>query len=178
MPSIQQIPTGKVSATAKGLVVVDALGNFYTTPTPITLWQVVTLQSDDFTSAIATGSSALSWNCLSGESYIFKAFLKIKTAAATTGVRIGMAAPTGSTIAWKGVVPLTTSSEVMYYATARNQLVPSTGLPDATNTWYATLEGNVLCGGAGTINVAFSSEVAASQVNIVKGSSMIYLKVF
>ena len=109
--------------------------------------------------------------------YKFEAWISFYTAATTTGIQLAMGYPGGVgsvPIHGKITVPLTATTEQIAYFKAVNAglTTPSVSATGINNPFIAKIEGVIHTSAADALAVRFASEVAGSNVTIVKGSTL------
>jgi hypothetical protein len=140
-------------------------------PTTVKLTADLTAQTTT-TLADATG---LSFAAAANTYYHFKFVVVFRTAATTTGIQLSVAAPATPTVfSAKASIAIAAdgaSGEWQGWITASNDAVIGTGVQAANTDYVAIVEGTIRTGAtAGTVQLRYASEVAASAVTIRNGS--------
>jgi hypothetical protein len=129
---------------------------------------------------------ALALPMLANGVYQVEAGLSFQTAAATTGINVGVTGPTGSRVMVEITVPLTsTAAATQLRTTFPNAAVATntasvlgTGVTAASSTHTARVSGIIRNGTtAGFCQIQFASEVAASAVTLQVGSTLSLTKI-
>jgi hypothetical protein len=118
--------------------------------------------------------SGLSFALTSGTYYHFRFNLIFRTAATTTGIKLGLTWPTATTFSCEGQIPFAADGAGgawQGHITATTDSVRSTGVQAANTDYFAVLEGTILPSTGGTLQLKFASEVASSAATIRQGSS-------
>jgi hypothetical protein len=128
------------------------------------------------TSVTAANIAGFTFTPAANKSYLFEAKILAQTVITTTGIRIGYAAMTGDiTCAARLMVPSSSTGMIFANMTGKTaQLgVVGTGIVTAQ---FVTIEGVLVAGAAPTsaFHVTLASEVAASTVTVLAGSSFRY----
>lgn len=142
-------------------------------------WTYLRLTSDFTISTTAAGDiTGLAFTPAANQRYEFVARLMVRTAAAATGPRPGVAWATGMA---DGVVFIqqTSSATANVFANGNINaavLAPVGGLPNATQSWPALVEGMVIAGASpsGTVRLQLASESAGTIVTAIAGSFLKY----
>jgi len=138
-------------------------------------WTYAVLAADfPTTSATAVSVTGLAFTPSANLRYEFEAKLLTRTATATVGPRPGLAWPTGMTDGMADIEQ-TSSATANVFANGNINaalLTPVGGLPNATQSWPATIRGMVLAGASpsGVVQVRLASETAGTSVRIQAGS--------
>lgn len=138
-------------------------------------WTTLKLASDVVHSTVAAVDLAtLGFTPAANKTYEIRASLLVLAAAATTGVKLALAFPTGITGAYNIIIPVTaTTTQDLYGSTSGVLTATTAGL---TTLVKATLEATLIVATAGSGNVRpqLASEVAASAVTVKAGSWLQY----
>lgn len=146
-------------------------------------WTVVKLASPfATTSSTPVAVTGLKFTPAAGKTYIVYGGLLLRTATATVGPRPGLNWPSGLTR--QGAVmeaPSTATAQIARWwgPTTAGQNAADTGLPDATNDYYARFEGLVVAGASpsGDVQVTLASETAGTTVTAQAGSYLMFREI-
>lgn len=141
-------------------------------------WTYAVLATDKTASAAAAINIGLGFTPAANTKYEFVARLMVRTATATVGPRPGVAWASGLT---DGVVFIqqTSSATANVFANGNINaavLAPVGGLPNATQSFPALIEGMAVAGAnpSGSINIQLASETAGTNVIAKAGSFLKY----
>ena len=143
-------------------------------------WAYLTLSADfTTTSASAVDVTGLGFTPLANTKYEFEARLMLRTATATVNPRAGLAWPTGMTDGTAQIMESQAATGTPLFASGNPSaalLVAVGGLPNTTQSWPASIRGNVLSGASptGSLRVQLASETAGTTVRVVAGSFLRY----
>lgn len=142
-------------------------------------WTYVVLGSDFTISTTANNNvTGLAFAPGASSTYVVEGFFMLRTATTTTGARPGMSWPSGTTDGASRIVASNsaTASAFGNRGTGATFNAASTGLPNTTESWPATLWATVVTGGSpsGNVQVTLASETAAVNVTMRRGSWIRY----
>lgn len=126
------------------------------------------------TSSSLLGATGLSLNVNAGTYYKFKFVIVFATDATTTGIKLGLTAPTATVFSATANVATGSNDGANFHA--QGSITSSGGFfatssVDAANTGYiAIVEGIILPTASGTVQLTFGSGVNGSQVALKNGS--------
>jgi hypothetical protein len=129
------------------------------------------------TSTTLTNTTGLSFAVTSGTLYRFSARIIFRTAALTTGIRIGATTPAFTAYAANVSIPFAIdgSGGVFHGAlTTSGDSVVSSAVPAINTDYVATVEGVILPSANGTFQLQHATEVAASAATVRNGSNLTY----
>jgi hypothetical protein len=124
------------------------------------------------TSTTIAGITELGIAVGSGFQGSFRAAIIFQTAATTTGIRLGLVAPTMSYIAWNASIPTSISAFDFGAFHATTQVLQTAGIDAANTSYLAILEGNFKTSASGTFRIGLATEVGGSSVTVKTGSSL------
>lgn len=139
-------------------------------------WTHTTLAGDFSTSSgTAVNATGLSFTPGANKRYRFKAFLLMRTASTTVNPRVGLSWPTGFTDGAAIITVSQAATGTPLFASGNPNAALLTavgGLPNATQSWPATIEGTLITGSSpsGNVQVQLASESAGTSVTIKAGS--------
>jgi hypothetical protein len=113
--------------------------------------------------ADATG---LSFAVVAGQVYRFQFWVIFQSAALTTGIQLSVNAPASSALAYNVAIPISATAQVLGFRRAVNVASVGTGVDAITANLLATVEGIIAPTASGTLQLRYSSEIAASAVTI------------
>ena len=122
------------------------------------------------TLANATG---LSFAIVSGTYYHFKFYITFRSAATTTGIRLGLTFPAITRFASTANIPIAADGAGglwQGWITTSGDAVVGTGVQAINTDYLAIVEGNILPSADGTLQLQFATEVAGSAVTVRQGS--------
>lgn len=140
-------------------------------------WTLVTLGSNFVTSA-ATQQAVTSFNFTPAANtrYLIRGWFLLRTATATVGPRPGLTLPTGlSDISYRIFSP-NSATAVQTLNGNTNTFNASTGVPNTTTSWLASLECLLITGASpsGNFQITLQTETAATNVTMRAGSMFMY----
>lgn len=127
--------------------------------------------NDDANADTLASVTGLSAALVSGATYKFRAVIAYNSAATTTGARFTVNGPTATHLNYTYRNTLTATTEMFGYATAY-QIPAAAGATSLAAGNIAIVEGQVTPSADGTLQVQFASEVSASAVTVLAGSSL------
>lgn len=135
--------------------------------------------SADQTNNTTTLSSinGLSLAVVNGSYYKFKAVLIFRTAATTTGIRLGITCPAFTVFSAKAEIPMAADGvggDMQGYITSSGDSVLTTAVAAANTDFIAVINGVIKPSANGTLQLQFASEVALSNAVIRDGSYIEY----
>lgn len=119
----------------------------------------------------AVNVNTLTFNVESGNHYTYKVWLNYTTAATTTGIRLGVTAPSNEWHNTSTVLTLATTNSNLRIN--NNTMIINTGTPALTNN-VAFIEGEILATTNGSFKIQFASEVNGSAITLQPGSTLSY----
>lgn len=145
-------------------------------------WTHVILGSDFANSTTSNNAvTGLSFTPAANKRYLVELFLLVRTAAATTGPRPGIAWPSGLTdgASWIGAPNSNTAFASRIQGALTTQNAASTGLPTTTDSYLASGTAYFITGASpsGSFQVTLASEIAASAVTVRAGSFLRYREI-
>ena len=109
--------------------------------------------------------------------YVIDAWVMFQTAATTTGIRLTQSVPSGATVVANWATPLTATTATLAHQRAGDVGAPSASIDTANVNTLATGRLLVITGAtAGSLQIRFASEVAASNAVVKAGSSLTAIK--
>lgn len=145
-------------------------------------WTNVILGTDFSNSTTSNNAvTGLSFTPAANKRYLVELFLLLRTAAATTGPRPGIAWPSGLTdgASWIGAPNSNTAFASRIQGALTTQNAASTGLPTTTDSYLASGTAYFITGASpsGSFQVTLASEVGASAVTVRAGSFLRYREI-
>ena len=142
-------------------------------------WTNVILGSDFVSSSASnTNVTGLSFTPAASTTYLVEIHLLLRTAAAATGPRPGIAFPTGMTDsgAWMQAPNSVTASAQRWWGTTATANAASTGVPNTTSSWMAIGGALLIMGGSpsGDFQITIASETGGTNVTVKAGSFIRY----
>lgn len=142
-------------------------------------WTNVILGSDFVSSSTSNVNvTGLSFTPAASTTYLVEIHLLLRTAAAATGPRPGIAFPTGMTDfgAWLQAPNSATASAQRWFGPSTTANAASTGLGDTTNSWMAIGQAMLIMGGSpsGNFQITIASETGGTNVTVKAGSFIRY----
>ena len=125
------------------------------------------------TSTTLTNTTGLSFPVTSGVYYHFKFGVLFRSAATTTGLKLGMTFPAVTRFGATIMTPIAADGaggQFQGWITTSGDSVIGTGVQAANTDYFAIIEGMILASANGTLQVQHASEVASSGVTIRQGS--------
>lgn len=119
--------------------------------------------------------TGLSFAVTSGQVYRFRAVIPYTSAATTTGARFTLNGPAMTHISYTSRYPQTASTETFGYYTALQQPAAANASSLTTGN-VAVVEGFFKPSASGTAAIQFASEVGASAITALAGSTLEYLR--
>ncbi|MBK8336986.1 MAG: hypothetical protein IPL03_10515 [Sterolibacteriaceae bacterium] len=109
--------------------------------------------------------------------YVIDAWVMFQTAATTTGIRLTQSVPSGATVVANWATPLTATTATLAHQRAGDVGAASASIDTANVNTLATGRLLVITGvTAGSLQIRFASEVAASNAVVKAGSSLTAIK--
>lgn len=134
------------------------------------------LSADAASNAVALADTGLSFPVVSGTVYRFEAYLAYRTAALTTGIRIGAAFPGvtafAASVRIAGFAADGVDSEFVGALSASGDSVVSTAVVAANTDHLAVVEGLILPSADGTFKLQHATEIANSAATVRRGSHL------
>jgi hypothetical protein len=125
------------------------------------------------TSTTVTNTVGLSFALTAGVYYEFRFLVVFRSAATTTGIRLGMTAPAFNVFSAKVKIPIAADGaggELQGWLTTSGDTVFGTGVQAINTDYLAEIIGVILPSANGTLQVTHATEVAASGVTVRQGS--------
>ena len=126
-----------------------------------------------FLTTVLANATNLSFAVVASRKYSFKFHVYFTSAAATTGIRVGLTAPASTLLSSNVVIPLAGDGAGAFFEGVINSSgdsVISTATPVLGVIYLATIEGQIIPSAGGTVQLQVSSEVNASNIVVKNGS--------
>lgn len=164
---------------ADGDALYSALGHSHPASDP---WTYVVLGSDFTTSATANANvTGLSFTPAASKRYAVEGRLMLRSAAATTGPRPGIAWPSGLDDGASQITAPNSNTALAFRSQGARttQNAASTGVPTTVDSYLAILDAVLVAGASpsGDFQITLASEIAASLVTMRAGSFIRYREV-
>lgn len=133
----------------------------------------LTADAAALTSATLANVTGLSFALTAGTYYSFEFLVLFQSAAATTGLRLGLTFPAAIVVSAAVEIPVAadgTAGAIHGWLTSTGDSVLGTGVQAAATTYAAWIRGAILPSASGTLQVQAATEVAASAVTVKQGS--------
>lgn len=122
--------------------------------------------------------TALAVALAANSTYQIDGQVMFQTAATTTGIRLTQTVPTGATVVAQWNTPTTLTANTLANQRAADTGAATTAIDTANANTLATASILVVTGAtAGSLQIRFASEVAASNAVVKAGSNLVALKV-
>ena len=137
---------------------------------------VVKLSADAaaFSSVTLANITGLAFPVTSGLTYEFRGLVVFRSAAITTGLRLGLTCPAFTVLAASASIPIAADAAGVGYMdgwiTTSGDSVLGTGVQAATTDYVATIEGVLVPSANGTVQLQAATEIAASNITVRAGS--------
>jgi hypothetical protein len=129
------------------------------------------------TATALTNTTGLSFAVTSGTTYRFAALILFRSAALTTGIRLGATTPAFSVYSARISIPFAVDGSGGIFhgvLTTSGDSVVSSAVPAINTDLLASIEGVLIPSASGTFQLQHASEVAGSAVTIRNGSNLAY----
>jgi hypothetical protein len=134
----------------------------------------VKITSDQSSTSTSTGDvTGLSFSVTSGTYYKFKFVVVFRSAATSTGIKLGINAPSSTVFSATAKIPSAadgTGGSFHGWITSSGDIVTSSGVEATATDYVAIIEGMILPSASGTVQLIFASGVGSSQITIRNGS--------
>jgi hypothetical protein len=124
-----------------------------------------------------TNTTGLSFAVTANTTYLFAAYIVFRSAALTTGLRLGATVPTFNTYAGTVRIPIAADAAAAAWhgsLTTSGDSVVGSGVEAINTDYVAVVHGILVPSANGTFQLQHASEVAASNVTIRRGSVLTY----
>lgn len=122
-------------------------------------------------------TTGLSFAVVSGTYYRFRALVIFRSAALTTGLKLGLSIPAVTVFAAHVVIPVAADGVAAAFhgeLTVSDDSVIGSGVAAINTDYLAVIEGVILPSANGIVQVRHASEVAASGVTVRRASMIVY----
>ncbi|MEY4507952.1 MAG: hypothetical protein RLZZ450_74 [Pseudomonadota bacterium] len=130
------------------------------------------LAANVFSTSTAFATTGLTLPGAALAKYSFLAYVPFSSAAVGTGLKLQLSLPSFVTMAARFEIPITASTAVVAYVGAAPANATGTAVAVAGTKYLAKVEGIIDVSVAGTFDLQFASEVAASQVTVYAGACL------
>jgi hypothetical protein len=124
-----------------------------------------------YTATALTDATGLSFAVVAGTFYRFTFWVVFQSAATTTGIQLSINAPTSDRLWYNVDIPLSATGRVLGNRRAVNVASIGSGVDAINVPLQARIEGHIRPTANGTLIVRYSSEIAASGVIVMAGST-------
>ena len=129
------------------------------------------------TTVTLANTTGLSFAVVNGTTYKFRGLIVFRSAATTTGIKVGITVPNFTVFSASVFAPVAadgTAGGFHGWLTSSGDSVTATGVQAANTDYIATVEGVIVPSANGTVQLQHASEVAGSGVTIRRGSVLSY----
>jgi hypothetical protein len=127
------------------------------------------------TTTATTDHPSLKIPLLSGQTYVFAWNVLFQAATTTCGIRIGLTFPAATIASAQAWIPLAadgTAGAFEGWITSSGDSVVSTGVPAASTTFLATIEGTIRPTANGTLQLWYASELSTNPGVLIMQQSV------
>jgi uncharacterized protein YabE (DUF348 family) len=115
----------------------------------------------------------MSFAVTAGRAYRFRGLIVHRSAATTTGLKVGLTCPAFTVLATNVSIPVAVDGTAAFFhgmITSSGDSVTGTGVPVAAQDNLAVVDGIIIPSASGTVQFQYASEVSGSGVTIRQGT--------